>query len=422
MRMMGVHSRRFLLGCCAVTLVTGGFIAGFVAGRGERVGVAAEVGESNASVTNRSAVPETAMDFQQFWDTWSLVQRDYLRQPIADRTLFYGALTGLVASIGDPYSAYFDPDRAQAFRQDLAGELEGIGAEIGIKQKQLTVIAPLPGSPAERAGLRTGDAILAINEKGTAEMALEEAVAQIRGPRGTTVELLIVSRGGQTSRKVRIERAVIHVESVRQKSVPLPDGRTAALVTIAHFNEDTAVRFDAAVREVIAEKRAGIILDLRNNPGGFMETAIDVASAWLDHRIVVRERKRDGAVVEHESNGLARLQAIPTVVLVNEGSASAAEILAGALQDYGAATIIGAQTFGKGTVQHLTNLADGSAVKITIAEWLTPKGRSIEKDGITPDVLVKIMDEDVENGRDPQMERALQILNERITHDANDAN
>ncbi|MFH1430766.1 MAG: S41 family peptidase, partial [Candidatus Uhrbacteria bacterium] len=279
--------------------------------------------------------------------------------------------------------------------------------EIGIKDRQLTIIAPLPGTPAANAGLRTSDAILAIDEVSTFDMTLEEAVARIRGPRGTSVGLLIHSPDAEVPRTVTMTREVIAIESVTVEERKTSDGTPITYIQIAHFNGDTVERFDTAVRELIARNDRGIILDLRNDPGGFLDSAIDISGAWAERRVVVRERANDGRVQEHRTDGLARLQSLPTVVLVNAGTASASEIVAGALQDYGLATIIGEQTFGKGTVQHLTNLDDGSAIKLTIAEWLTPSGRSIEGDGITPDVVVELSDDDMENERDGQLDRAL---------------
>jgi len=416
---MFLTARRSIATIVVIGFTTGGFVAGYAVGRVNRNGAAvtpAAVTE-DVHVINRTATsPASAkeLDFQLFWDTWGLVQRDYLRQPVHDDHLLYGALEGLVASLGDPYSAFFNPDRARLLQQDLVGELEGIGAEIGIKEKQLTVIAALLDTPAHVAGLVAGDIILAIGGTPTTDMTLEDAVARIRGPKGSSVTMTIRSPEAKESRDVSMVRAVIHVESVRARPMKTPRGRAATILSIAHFNPDATTRVDEAIRDILARGDAGLIVDLRNDPGGFLESAIDIAGAWLERRVAVRERSNDGRVVEHTTTGLARLQTMPTVVLVNRGTASAAEILAGALQDYHLATIVGEQTFGKGTVQHLTTLRDGSAVKLTIAEWLTPAGRSIEHGGITPDVVVELKKEDRDANRDPQLDRALQLLDERI--------
>ncbi len=405
--------KKFLVVLLVIGAMSGSFVVGYATGRRDTRGTNGNSVEPR--VVNRdAAVPAgVGIDFGLFWEVWSLAQQDFLRKPVTDRALFTGALSGLVAALGDPYSAYFDPDRARLFRQDLSGKLEGIGAEIGVKQRQLTIIATLPASPAQQAGLRSGDAILAIGDRGTVDMTLEEAVSRIRGPKGTTVELRILPRGKSESRSVTVTRAVIEVASVEMEIVRPPASASVAVITIAHFNEDTSARFGQAVHDALAARVAGMIVDLRNNPGGFLESAIDVASAWVDRRVVVRERQQDGAIIEHRANGIAQLQQLPTVVLVNQGTASAAEILAGALQDYHLATVIGEQTFGKGTVQHLTGLRDGSAVKLTIAEWLTPAGRSIDGGGIAPDVLAK-QPEDVSSDHDVQLDRAREVLDAAI--------
>ncbi|MBI4434348.1 S41 family peptidase [Candidatus Uhrbacteria bacterium] len=414
---MLVPARRIVSLSLAVAIAAGGFVVGYLVGQASApLSTSPAFVASDARVVGRDAeAPASAkeLDFQLFWDVWSLVARDYLRQPIAEPKLLHGALTGLVESLGDPYSSFFDPTRARILQQDLAGELEGIGAEIGIKDGQLTVIAALPNTPALAAGLTAGDAILMIDGVATTDLTLEDAVARIRGPKATTVTLLIQTPK-EAPREVAITRAVIRVEGVTVRSERTPRGRTVAAISIAHFNPDTVARFDETIRNVLAKGDAGLVIDLRNDPGGFLEAAIDIAGAWAERRVVVRERTNDGRVTEHRTSGLARLQALPTVVLVNRGTASAAEIVAGALQDYHMATIVGEQTFGKGTVQHLTTLRDGSAVKLTIAEWLTPSGRSIDGDGITPDIVVELTKQDREAGRDPQFQRALQVLDERI--------
>lgn len=415
---MLLSARRFITIWLAVAIAAGGFVVGYVVGvrRQPTADRRQPQATSGARVVGRDASPPTdaqELDFQLFWDVWSLISRDYLRQPVVEPRLLYGALEGLVESVGDPYSAFFDPQSARILQQDLAGELEGIGAEIGIKDRQLTVIAALPNTPAYVAGLTAGDAILAIDGSATTDVTLEDAVARIRGSKGTTVTLLIQPKG-ESPREIAIVRAVIRVEGVAVRPERTLKGRSVAVISVAHFNSDVVARFDEAVRNVLAAGDAGLIMDLRNDPGGFLEAAIDIAGAWAERRVVVRERTNDGRIVEHRTSGLARLQTLPTVVLVNRGTASAAEIVAGALQDYRFATVVGEQTFGKGTVQHLTSLRDGSAVKLTIAEWLTPSGRSIEGGGITPDIIVELTKEDRVAGRDPQMQRALQVLDERI--------
>lgn len=412
------RSKRFFV-FIAVIAFGGSFGVGYVTGQQSgRTSAAQRGGSSVTEVVHRDAPAPAraeALDFGRYWEIWSLIERDFLRQPVDPSKLLYGSLAGMVESLGDPYSAFFDPSRAALFREDLSGSLEGIGAEIAIRDRQLLIVAPLPETPAARAGLRSGDAILAIDDVPTLDLTLEEAVSNIRGERGTAVQLLIRSKGTEVPRIVSIVRDVIAIESVRVASLQTQSGASVAHLIVTHFNGDTVQRFDEEARQFLARGDDAIVLDFRNNPGGFLESAIDLAGHWAERRVIVREQTNDGRVQEHRSTGLARLQGIPTVVLVNQGTASASEIVAGALQDYGLATIIGEQTFGKGTVQHLTSLPDGSAVKLTIAEWLTPSGRSIEGDGIAPDIAIKLTDEDATAERDPQMDRALRVLNEKLS-------
>ncbi|MDO8425167.1 MAG: S41 family peptidase [bacterium] len=403
-------TRRHLQMLVGIAVLAASYWVGYFAGRYADPSAG---GGAPARVVNRDVgAPEAArdLDFGLYWEVWSLLERDFLRQPVDTRDRFYGSIAGMVDALEDPYSAFFDPERAELFREDLSGSLQGIGAEIGIRGDVLTVIAPLPGTPAARAGLRSGDSILAVDEEPTLDLSLEEAVARIRGERGTAVKLLVQSGKEATPREVSIVRDVIAIESVTVEQQRTSTGKAVAVVHISHFNGDTVERFDAAVRTLLARGDRAVVLDLRNNPGGFLEAAIAIAGEWIERDVIVQERTNDGRVQEHRSSGLARLQHLPTVVLVNEGSASASEIVAGALQDTGRARVIGAQTFGKGTVQHLANLRDGSALKLTIAEWLTPAGRSIEGNGITPDMAVALTEDDSKAERDPQHARAMAEL------------
>jgi carboxyl-terminal processing protease len=337
-----------------------------------------------------------------------LAKNNYVHQPVQDTELFYGALSGIISSLDDPYSVFFDPKTAEEFKQELEGTFSGIGAELGIKNNQLTIIAPLPDTPAERAGLKAGDRILAIDSRDTTDMALDYAVSIIRGEKGTDVTLTTWREEWDKAQDFKITRDTIEVASVKWE---MKDD--IAHIEINHFNEDTERRFDQAVAELITKNPKGLILDLRNNPGGFLNTAVEVAGEWIENDVIVVEQIDDGQRNEERSTGLARLQNLKTVVLVNQGSASASEIVAGALQDYGKATLVGEKTFGKGSVQNLEPLRDGSAVKITVAEWLTPKGRLIDKEGIVPDVEIKLTEEDYNAERDPQMDKAIEIINDQ---------
>jgi carboxyl-terminal processing protease len=349
------------------------------------------------------------VNFDLFWQAWDLLEKDYVsKDKLSEKDMLYGAIHGLVASTKDPYTIFMDPKQAQSFDEDMAGTFQGIGAEIGIKKDRLVVIAPLPDSPAQKAGIRAGDLIGSINGTSTQGMTTDQAVNLIRGPKDTEVKLLILHTGEEKPVEIKIIRDIIKIKSV--KTEMRKDG--IFVITISSFNNDTDELFNKAVAEAVTNNPKGLIIDLRNNPGGYLETAINVASRWVDKGVIVSERFADKHVNDYESRGGSLLKDYKTVILVNEGSASASEIVSGALQDYKKATIIGKQTFGKGSVQVLENLKDGSTLKITVAEWLTPKGNNITEKGITPDKIVELTPKDYENSKDPQLEAALKFLKE----------
>lgn len=376
-------------------------------------------------VKNIEEVPEYLsqdVDFREFWQVWEYIKDNYVKSDVPQTQLFYGALAGLVASLKDPYSVFLNPEISNKFEEELAGSFEGIGAEIGIKEDRLTIIAPLPDTPADRAGLRPGDKVLAINGYNTTGIALDYAVSIIRGPKGTEVKLTILSNGDDEAKEVSIIRDKIEIDSVKfsrkssqgsedeeDKSFELKDG-DIAYIELLYFNENTLADWNKTIQDVLVANPKGIILDLRNNPGGFLQTAIEIAGEWIDGETVVLERLRSGVKLAHRAERQARFEGIPTVVLVNRGSASGSEIVAGALQDYGVATVIGEKTFGKGSVQDLKKFGDGSSVKLTIAEWLTPLGRNINEEGIKPDIEVELTKEDYNNNKDPQLDKAFQVL------------
>lgn len=347
------------------------------------------------------------VDFDLYWEVWQNLKVNFVdKNKIKDKEMFYGSLQGLAASLGDPYTLFMDPEKFKEFNDDLAGTFEGIGAEVGMRNEMVTIIAPLEGLPAAKAGLRAGDKVLAIDGKTALGLSVDEAVKKIRGPKGTKVTLTILRGKSDKSQDIVITRDVIVVKSV--KTEMRKDG--IYVIKISNFNNDTEGLFEAAVQDVLIKNPKGIILDLRNNPGGYLETSIKIASEWIKEGVVVAEQFNNNRRNESFADGNARLANFPTVVLVNGGSASASEIVAGALRDYKKATIIGENTFGKGSVQTLKDLSDGSALKVTIAKWLTPAGDAIDEKGIKPDIEIKASQENLDKNVDVQMDKALQVL------------
>lgn len=343
------------------------------------------------------------VDFDLYFDVWDLLNTDYVnKDELSEKKMFYGSLKGLVSSLDDPYTEFMDPQENKEFNDDMAGTFDGIGAEIGVRDEVLTVISPIDGTPANRAGIMSGDKILKINDEITSNMNINEAVGKIRGTKGTEVVLNIFREGVEDPFDVKIIRDTIVVRSVTYKTLD----NDIFLIKVSSFNNDTEGLFARAIKEMNTAKSKGVIIDLRNNPGGYLETSVAMLGEWINGEVAVIESFADGRLVNYRANGLNGLEKYKTVILINGGSASASEILTGALQHYGKATIIGEKSYGKGSVQVVKNLKDGSAVKITMAEWLTPGGQNINKEGIKPDIEVELSYDDYKNNRDPQLEAA----------------
>lgn len=404
--------KKYLTSYIIVIVVAASFVGGFYIGKGEREvlvvnrkGEPIESGEVEIRPGDVKTYLSEDVNFDLFLEVWNLLKERYVDQPVSETKLFYGVLAGMVSSLDDPYSVFLEPKISEEFTESLNGRFEGIGAEIAIKHEILTIVNPLPGSPAQIAGLKAKDKVLEIDGTSTEHMGLDEAVNRIRGEKGTEVVLTVYRDQADDYIDIPIIRDTIKVVSVTWE---MKDDNIA-YIYMRNFNTDTTSVFKNIQKQVIAQNPKAIIFDLRNNSGGFLQTAIDVASAWIDDKVIVSERSNNG-YKEYKSNGKPIFKDIPSVVLINGGSASSAEIVAGALQDHEVAYIMGEQSFGKGSVQILEELEDGSSVKFTIARWYTPNDRSIDEEGVMPDEVIELSEEDFSEDVDPQLERALEYL------------
>jgi len=350
-------------------------------------------------------IQTTNVDFSELNDIYGLMKRNFDGK-IDDKAALDGAKAGLVAAGGDPYTTYLTQAQAKELDDDLNGKLSGIGAQIGTKNNAITVIAPVAGTPAEKAGIKAGDVIAKINNEDTNGMSVDTAVSKIRGKAGTQVKLKLY-RPNTDPIELTITRADINVPSVTWN---LKNGNVG-YIQISTFGSDTASLMDKAAADLKSQGAQKIILDLRNNGGGYLDAGVSVASQFLDSgKTVVSERTNGKTTSTLDSQGSGKLVGLPTIVLVNGGSASASEIVSGALHDNGAAKLLGEKTFGKGSVQEMKDLPGGAELKVTIAHWYTPNGININKEGIKPDTEVKLTTDDYNNSRDPQLDKALEFL------------
>lgn len=348
-------------------------------------------------------------DFSLFWDAYGKLQEKFIdSSEIDQQKIIYGAIQGMASSLGDPYTSFFNPEEAFRFQQDLSGSFEGIGAEIAVRDNILTIIAPLRNTPAERAGLRAGDIILKIDSKDSLNITAEEAVGLIRGKRGTPVILTIVRESWDAPKDIKIVRDKIKIPSMDWSL----ENDEIAYIQIFQFGETLSGDFKSAVVEILKSPAKKIILDLRNNPGGYLDVSKEIAGWFLESGevITIEDFGPEKEQKEYRAEGSASLARYPVVVLINEGSASASEILAGALRDNKGSKLVGIKSFGKGSVQEVVSLRGGSFLKVTISRWLTPNGISISETGLEPDIKIEITDQDIEEERDSQLEKALEII------------
>ena len=398
------HTALLIIG---VLIAIGSFNLGF--NSGEKSLSTAIVGIENATEGK-----PTNVDFAPFWKAWNLLNEKYVSASTTSKTVdnqekVWGAIQGLTNSLGDPYTVFFPPVESELFESDIRGNFEGVGMEVVAKDGAITVIAPLKNSPASRAGIMTGDRIIKIDNKETANLSTEDAVQIIRGPRGTKVTLAILRNGAKEPINIEVTRDVIDIPTIDTKE--LPGG--IFLIELYSFSAQSPNLFRGALREFILSNNDKLILDLRGNPGGYLEAAIDMASWFLpSSKVVVREDfgpSKDEKIYRSKGYNIFN-DSLKFVILVDKGSASASEILAGALSEHGKAVLVGDKTFGKGSVQELVNITPKTSLKVTIARWLTPNGLSISQDGIEPNFIVKYSLTDREAGHDPQLAKAIEIL------------
>ncbi len=345
--------------------------------------------------------------FAPFWETWDMVHEQYVDQPVDDLKMMQGAISGMLDSLGDEHTGYMDPETFVEATRPLDGSYEGIGAYVDVTGDYLTIISPMPGSPAEAAGLKAADRVIMIDGKDMTGIDPSVALKSVLGPAGTQV-ILTIQRGEENEiLEFTITRATIDLPSVEGKMLD----NNIAYISISTFGENTTDLLKETLRELLVNDPKGLILDLRYNTGGYLVTAIEVISQFIPEGVVMYEVEGDGTETVYEAlpGGLAT--EIPLVVLVNEGSASASEITAGAIQDFGRGALVGVTTYGKGSVQNWIPLDNNQgAVRVTIARWLTPNHRQIHKVGLTPDYVVEITDADIEAGKDPQLDKAIEFL------------
>ncbi|MEX0919874.1 MAG: S41 family peptidase, partial [Candidatus Saccharimonadales bacterium] len=363
-----------------------------------------QLGISRQYETQNEDLPES-LDYSSIDRLYDLLRENYAGD-LSLEDLMLGLKQGLINATGDPFTEYLTAEEAKEFHNSLNGEFSGVGIEIGIRDDRLVVIAPIADTPADKAGLRAGDAIVAIGEEDATDMGLQTAVSKIRGEDGTEVTLTI-SREGEELQDITITRGLIEVPSVDSEMLASNIG----YIKLSRFGSDTASDFRQAAQELVDQGASSIVLDMRNNPGGYFDAAIGVASEFLETgEIVVEERRGDEVIATERARNSGSLIGLPVVVLVNGGSASSSEIVSGALGDHEVATIVGEKTFGKGSVQQLIEVGDGSSLRVTIANWYTPSGLNISDSGVTPDEVVEMSQEDFESGLDPQLDRAIEIL------------
>lgn len=360
-------------------------------------------------VTDQTPPKSTNIDFKLFWQVWDLVSTKYIDKTAIDpKKLYYGAIAGMVQAVGDPYTVFLPPSSQKATQEQLSGKFEGVGIQLGYnKDKRLVVIAPLKDTPAEKAGVRAGDLIISIDGKDTNNISLPDATSKIKGPKGTSVTLSLYTENDSKPHDISITRDVIEVKSVIYQDKQSKSGKHIALITITNFGEQTKEEWNSAVSNTLSNASQGVVIDVRNNPGGYLDAAVYILSDLFKDGTLVMQQNYQGDKTEQEVVKEGKLIKMPVIVLINKGSASASEILSGAVQDRKRGQLVGEQSFGKGTIQSTEDLPDETGIHITTAKWLTPSGRWIHGVGLTPDFKVDL---GTDPKADPQLDKALELL------------
>jgi carboxyl-terminal processing protease len=406
------EQNKTLLSIGMVFILIAVFYFGFISGKSQMV-EASKIQAISISVNGDKDKPDQ-VDFGLFWKVWGVVNDKFVPTKNAttssDQNKIYGAIKGMVDSMGDPYTTFFPPQQASVFESQIEGNFEGVGMEMGIKDDTLVVISALKNSPAEKAGLKTGDQIVKIDDTDAIGITIDEAVSKIRGPKGTTVTFTIVRNGQDAPLEIKVIRDVIMLPTI---DTNYNQRNNIFTIRLYNFSAQSSALFRSALRDFVNSKSDKLILDLRGNPGGYLDAAVDMASWFLaPGKVVVRENYGANKLETVElSKGYNIFNSnLKMVVLIDGGSASASEILAGALNEHGVAKLVGTNTFGKGSVQEYIKVTDDTALKVTIAKWLTPNGKSISDGGLKPDFEIKLTDADVKAGHDVQMEKAVEML------------
>jgi len=410
--------RGVLISFAILIVVSGAFSGGFLVGhflpdysRETQAPVLSSPLTPPTPFTTAEQIESTPEDlqmlFQPFWEAWNIVHEDYVDQPVDNTLLMQGAIRGMMESLGDEHSSYMDPQAFEDANSGLAGEYEGIGAWVDTRSDYLTIVSPIPGSPAEDAGLKPGDKIIAIDGEDMTGIDAELARQRVLGPAGTTVVLTIAREDETEPFDVTITRSKIVIKSATGEMLDNGIG----YVQITTFGDKTTPELRAALKDLMSQNPRGLVIDLRNNGGGYLHTSIEVASEFIGEGVILYEQYGDGRRTTYDALGNGLATEIPLVVLVNQGTASASEIVAGSIQDYGRGKLVGVTTYGKGSVQNWVPLTDKQgAVRVTIAKWLTPNERHIHGNGLTPDFEVELTEEDFEAERDPQLDKAIEVL------------